>query len=42
MQALGSIQSTIFLLLVTAIFVFAVVGLISSRRTSGRRSSGRS
>lgn len=30
MQALGSIQSTIFLLLITAIFVFAVVGLISS------------
>src|SRR5690625_5680433 len=30
MQARGSFQSTIFLLLVTAIFVFAVVGLISA------------
>lgn len=30
MQALGSIQGTIFLALVAGIFVFAVVGLISS------------
>lgn len=30
MQALGSIQSIIFLVIVAAIFVFAVVGLISS------------
>lgn len=30
MHAIGSIQSTIFLVLVTGIFVFAVVGLISS------------
>jgi hypothetical protein len=32
MQALGSIQSTVFLLVVVAIFVFAVVALISSLR----------
>ncbi len=30
MQALGSIQSIIFLLIVVAVFAFAVVGLISS------------
>lgn len=30
MQALGSIQSIIFLLIVVAIFAFTVVGLISS------------
>ena len=32
MQARGSIQSTVFLLVVVAIFVFAVVALISSLR----------